>query len=181
MQKIKLIKDALQAISKTETDHNLVMTVLLGLPEDYRGFTSALNTHGTKATFEQLCPLLMQEETKVQHRTILTAPLITSPTDGEAFFANRDQSSRGGRGGRYRGGQGQHGRRNSNPGLGSYGAYPHPQSYPQPSHSQQSTMPTVFQSSSVRFVKNLVIQQFNADIVSIISLLLMIFHKLSLP
>nr|CAD1833573.1 unnamed protein product [Ananas comosus var. bracteatus] len=52
MQKIKSIGDALQAIGKTESDHNLVMTVLLGLPEEYRSFVSALNTHRHKPMSE---------------------------------------------------------------------------------------------------------------------------------
>lgn len=60
IQKIKSINDALQVIGETESNHNLVMTVLLGLSEKYKGFVSALNTQ-EKPTFEQFRPLLMQE------------------------------------------------------------------------------------------------------------------------
>lgn len=49
MQKIKSIEDALQAIGEIESNNNLVITVLLGLSEEYRGFVSALNMHGDKA------------------------------------------------------------------------------------------------------------------------------------
>ena len=45
MQKVKSIGDALQMIGEVESDHNLVMTVLLGLPEEYRAFVSVLNIH----------------------------------------------------------------------------------------------------------------------------------------
>lgn len=52
MQKVKSIGGALLAIREGESDHNLVMTVLLGLPKDHRGFVSALNAHKTKPTFD---------------------------------------------------------------------------------------------------------------------------------
>lgn len=45
MQKVRSIGDALHAIRDKESDHNLIMTVLLGLPKEYMGFVSALNTH----------------------------------------------------------------------------------------------------------------------------------------
>lgn len=38
MQKVKSIRGALLAIGGGESDHNLVMAVLLGLPKEYRGF-----------------------------------------------------------------------------------------------------------------------------------------------
>ena len=50
MQKVKFIRDALQAIGEDESDHNLVMIVLLRLPEEYRGFVDTLNTHRMKPT-----------------------------------------------------------------------------------------------------------------------------------
>lgn len=90
MQNVKLIGDTLQAIGETESDHNLFMTILLGLVEDYRGFVSALNTHRTKPTFEQLRPLLLQEEIEIQHRANLTTSTI--PTiDGEALMQTVDK------------------------------------------------------------------------------------------
>lgn len=70
MQKVKSIGDALQAIGG-ESNHNLVMTILLGLPEEYRGFVSALSADRTKPTFEQLRLLLMQEKIEVQQKSCL--------------------------------------------------------------------------------------------------------------
>ncbi|XP_020087759.1 uncharacterized protein LOC109709832 [Ananas comosus] len=142
MQKIKTIGNALQAIGEIESDHNLVMTVLLGLPEEYRGFVSALNTHRNKPTFEQLRPLLMQEETEVQRRTSVTTSSAIPTIDSEALYANRGRGNRGGRGGRYRGGRGQRGRHYS--GRGSPEIYPQSQpNYPQQSYTpnQQPYIP----------------------------------------
>lgn len=42
MRKVKSIGDALQAIGEGESDHNLVMIVLVGMPEEYRNFVSTL-------------------------------------------------------------------------------------------------------------------------------------------
>lgn len=52
IQKIKATKDALDAIREGKSDHNLMMAVLLRLPEKYRGFVTVLNTNQTKPTFD---------------------------------------------------------------------------------------------------------------------------------
>lgn len=72
MQKVRSIGDALHAIRDKESDHNLIMTVLLGLPKEYMGFVSALNTHRTEPTFEQFHHLLIQKETEVWRRARTT-------------------------------------------------------------------------------------------------------------
>lgn len=48
MKTIMSIGDAFQAIGETESDHNLVMTILFGLFKEYRGFGGSLNIHGQK-------------------------------------------------------------------------------------------------------------------------------------
>lgn len=65
VKKIKAIEDVLNAIEENESDHNLLMTILLRLAEKYQGSVNALNTHQTKLTFDQLHPLLMQEDIEV--------------------------------------------------------------------------------------------------------------------
>lgn len=104
MQKIKSIGDALQGIGETKADQNLVITVLLGLPKEYRGFVSALNTHESKPTFEQHRPLLLQEDMEVQHCTSLTTSPTSPAFDGEALYPNRRHGNRRGRRERHHGG-----------------------------------------------------------------------------
>lgn len=100
MQKVKSIGKAQLAISKIESDHNLVMTVLLGLPEEYRGFVSALNTQ-RKTNIQSASSLMMQEEIEMQHRSG-----HSTSSEYSSFYANREKENQGDWGGRFRGGRG---------------------------------------------------------------------------
>lgn len=50
------------SIGEAESDRDLVLTALHGLPEQYKGFLTAIRAQRTLPTFQELRPLLLQQE-----------------------------------------------------------------------------------------------------------------------
>lgn len=66
LQKMKITSDALNAIGHPVPDTDLVLHILSGLTPDYESFITAVTTRPPLPPFEEIRPLLINQELRLQ-------------------------------------------------------------------------------------------------------------------
>ncbi|XP_057445158.1 uncharacterized protein LOC130737411 [Lotus japonicus] len=130
-QRLKHLSDQLRNVGAPVTNHRLVLQLVYGLTEPFRGVATLIHQSNPLPTFAHARSMLTLEEAglaKMQHTTTHTAMHTSSPRDSDDSSQQRSNRSESGRSNnrsgssRNRGNQGRSGRHDQRGGFRSNGS-----------------------------------------------------------